>query len=292
MDRYLEKFSPIDALSQLFLTQTRYSNGVIGDDMDTCDTIANIIQTRASAGLDQPPFRFLENLQAALIERERGLSPGAVIHTDYVRLYTDNDESLTFWQGFIFCIIRAADEYNTIDRKDTLGRLIQLFLDRGADPEFQLWGYEHDPYCAGRKIERRLDVSVRFGKDICYVPLISHTFCDFMVARNGTITLSDLVDFWELPNRNAILATIEQTVSGRTVEVSVGGPPSSRNAEHKVREDSVGDESDQHVGAGPVAEKTCPDKRFNSVGFIWQFAIVLLGILLSVAAFRPWKEEK
>ncbi|KAL2785531.1 hypothetical protein BJX66DRAFT_342973 [Aspergillus keveii] len=158
------------------------------------------------------------SLRVSLVLLEDGLAPDTVIHFGYGSLFGNVGRKLTFWQGLIYYIARAADNIKDSESRELLGGVVQAFLENGADPALHIstriqvkrtgWGIE--PVMRSPE----LDVSVLFDGTLAVIPSIGYSLHEFIVSRGGVITLSDLVDFWKPKNGNAILKLIQQSRPG------------------------------------------------------------------------------
>jgi hypothetical protein len=158
------------------------------------------------------------SLRVSLVLLENGLAPDTVIHFGYGSLFGNVGRKLTFWQGLIYYIARAADNITDSESRELLGGVVQAFLENGADPALHIstrsqvkrmgWGIE--PVMRSPE----LDVSVSFDGTLAVIPSIGYSLHESIVSRGGVITLSDLIDFWKPKNGNAILKLIQQSRPG------------------------------------------------------------------------------
>jgi hypothetical protein len=158
------------------------------------------------------------SLRVPLVLLESGLAHDTVIHFSYGSLFGNIGRKLTFWQGLIYYIARAADNIADSEARDLLGRVVHAFLVTGADPALHIFTRSHVKRM-GWGIEPvmrspELDVSVSFDDTLAVIPSIGYSLHEFIVSRGGVITLSDLVNFWRLQNGDVILGLIQQRRPG------------------------------------------------------------------------------
>ncbi|KAL2827903.1 hypothetical protein BJY01DRAFT_255520 [Aspergillus pseudoustus] len=392
MDKHLEQFSPVDALSQLFVAELRYST-LLGSapevgGLDGGEVLRNLIIARGRANLDCAPFPFLETVRRLMIESgidewprdacdkivlwqrgrsalprskkgrynvvyplhvcaregyndylswkmdhdpvlnadcrkygflmwlagsdlgyrastlaqlllERGLPPKTIIHSGYALIGGHFEREMTFWEGFIYSIIRehnAADDTNSRQR---MGQAIQSFLEKGADHRFQLFmAPQDDPVGESEHSSEVSDSSERspgseyssessdfsessaaldnliisMGNHRWELPRPSKALCEFIESRNGIVSLPDLVDYWVLPNRDTIQALIQERIWKLPTEA-----------------DSPEDERYVPRAADSTADTNGQSPLITSCSLVCQLAIMLLGIVLGCAAFWIWR---
>ncbi|KAL3492466.1 hypothetical protein BJX62DRAFT_236284 [Aspergillus germanicus] len=230
------------------------------------------------------------SLRVPLVLLENGLAPDTVIHLGYGSLFGNVARSLTFWQGLIYYIVRAADNITDSEACDLLGEVVQAFLENGADPALHIstrsqvkrmgWGIE--PVMRSPE----LDVSVSFDGTLAVIPSIGYSLHEFIVSRGEVITLSDLVDFWRPKNGDAILGLIQQIRPGSCSVKHV----SDDLLESKIVADretgtAVERQSDLNIGVDAAADTLRSWPPIVITGSGREIAIVIFaGIMLAITA--------
>lgn len=145
---------------------------------------------------------------------KRGLAPQAIIHTGPTYLLGDAKAEMSFWQGLVLCIVGCSESIFDTEPPNLIGKIIENFLDRGADP--QLWisitddakasftpGGEANPefgYINGLELTLGKERRKVVGAWSISVSLFQH-----IVDNDGIISLRDLIEFWGLENKETIL---------------------------------------------------------------------------------------
>jgi hypothetical protein len=190
------------------LGHTDYVSWKIQHDPKATDSFRKygFLMALAGCGYRAGPLKLAQTLL------DHGLAPATVIHSGYGSFDRRLDEELTFWQGFIYCAVRVDKDHLGDPDRRTLGHLIQLFLDKGADPELRIsnnrWNYDELVH-TGEAISKFGGYKFAFRNDIFYREYLPGPIWDFISARTGVISLVDLVEFWDLPNKDTILETIQ-----------------------------------------------------------------------------------
>ncbi|OAP60013.1 hypothetical protein AYL99_05015 [Fonsecaea erecta] len=159
-----------------------------------------------------PPKFYLESFDKKLELLElilnRGLSPNAVIHTCSPN--SNFDGELSFWQHFILTLVPLPDK-----AKRGCGRLIQMFLERDADP--YMWMSKGQPSLVDQRV--RYPVIITLGRERCQTIVVEHEkfYKSVLQLLEGgkEISVREMLESWKLDNEETILRLLDRNVRRR-----------------------------------------------------------------------------
>ena len=225
-------FCPVDSRSRFdtanmspfyisaFLGDHEYVSWKIDHDPTTIDTdiktalLLGWIQKGAIVGGNPGCLKLLE------LFLTRGLSPQAIIHTSRTVIHLELDGEISFWQHFILrAALRCTPEHGAKFHR-VLGEIIEKFLRCGADPYFRIFVPKEEHARAGKpkgsnRYERvgGCEIQLRRGRrKIEDRVTISTTIFRYMIEKGGDVSLRDLIEFWELDNKETLLQLIDRNI--------------------------------------------------------------------------------